>query len=385
MENSEDGMSLLQTQARLTKQLSLLESQEQEDNLVTSSLDDFSDFEADSSELEETEWAGGYKRCFGSPKGAHSECKVVGGGKGFAASARLCAQAARDIDADTFQFLANGAKCWLKRCSSINMKYSDEGRKRPWQIFSTFCGLTRVHTELPSQCVGPQFTNYLIFPRPTADVCEKALKFRGMKSNNLNGLGPATGAEAFRFAEVLPGVDLVVKADNNYQPANSKKNGVMRRKYGRLNMMSGTSTYMTFRFVESSGQTPVKVDKFLFTIFDIDHGPRCTSRMVVNATKYASYHVSEDTELVVHTDIGGAGWPASSTFSSSASGTGKDNPTNPMKLTQTQSRRSVTFQYENVKFWTMGFAMGPGTGGRNILMGGESSLTADVCPNLRDA
>ena len=382
IEQSEDGMSLLQTQARMTKPLSLLETEEQEEYAFDSSLDmdADSDSESDIATYDESEWAGGYKRCFGSPRGAHSQCKVVGGGKGFAASARLCAQEARKIEADTFQFLANGAKCWLKRCNSINMKYSTEGRTRPWQIFSTFCGLTRIHTEVESDCIGPQFTNYLVFPKPTADACSKDLKFRGMKSNNMNGFGPAIGAQVFRFAQVLPGVDLVVKADEGYRPANAAKNGVYNRKYGRLNMMTGTSTFMTFRFVESNGQKPVKVPKFLFTVFDVDHGKRCSARMTVNATKYASYHVAEDTELIVKTDIGGPGYPASSTFSSSTAGTGKDNPRNPFKLTDQQARRAVTFQYENVKFWTMGFEIGAGSGGRNIMFGGHSSLTADVCP-----
>jgi len=380
IEQSEDGMSLLQTQARLTKPSSLLEAEEKEDNELDSSLDVDSDFESDITAYDETEWAGGYKRCFGSPRGAHSDCKVIGGGKGFAASARLCAQAAKAIGADSFQFLAAGAKCWLKKCASINMKYSVEGRKRPWQIFSTFCGLARIHTELPSDCVGPQFTNYLVFPKPLPDVCDKDLKFRGLKSNNLNGLGPATGAQVLRFAAVLPGVDLIVKADSGYQPGKASKNGIVLQKYGQINMLSGTKTFMSFRFVESEGQTPVKVDKFLFTVFDVDHGKRCTSRMTVNATKYASYHVAENTELVVHTDIGGPGYSASSTFSSSSKGTGRDNPRNPMKLSDVQARRAVTFQYENIKFWTMGFEIGAGVGGRNIMFGGHSSLTADVCP-----
>jgi hypothetical protein len=261
------------------------------------------------------------------------------------------------------------------------MKYSTEGRKRPWQIFSTYCGLTRIHTEVPSKDCGPGlFTNYLVFPRPPPEVCQNALRFKGMKSNNLNGFGPAQGAEAFRFSNVLPNIDLVVKADDGYRPANPSKNGVYLKKYGRLNMASGTETFMTFRFVESSGQRPVKVDKFLFTIYDIDHGKRCTSRMTVNATKYAAYYVDPDTELVVKTDIGGTSWPASSTFTSSQKGNGKDNPQFPRKLSPTQRARTVTFEYQNVKFFTMGFKMGEGTGGRNVLFGGLSSLTADACP-----
>lgn len=374
-------MILLQTQARLTKHTSLLEKEEAEEYLEGDAEEDsWEALDAEQALLEGEQWAGGYKRCWGSPRGAHSACRTVGGGKGFAASARLCAKAAQSIGADSFQFLANGAKCWLKRCNNINMKYSTEGRTRPWQIFSTFCGLQRVHKEVPSDCGPGLFSNYLVFPRPPSDVCDKALAFTGMKSNNLNGFGPATGAEAFRFANVLPGVDLVVKADDNYRPAKPERNGVFRRKYGRLNILSGIETFMTFRFVESNGQNPVKLERFLFTVFDVDHGNRCTSRMTVNATRYAAYYVDQDTELIVHTDEGGPTWPASSTFSSSQRGSGTDNPKFPRKLSPTQRARSVTFEYQNVKFFTMGFKMGPGQGGRNILFGGLSSLTADVCP-----
>ena len=379
MELSEDAMMLLQTQARFTA--SAIEKEEAEEYLeVDAEEDSWEELDAEQALAEVEQWAGGYKRCYGAPRGAHSDCKVIGGGKGFAASARLCAKAAQSIGADSFQFLAAGAKCWLKKCNNINMKYSTEGRKRPWQIFSTYCGLERVHTEVQSDCGAGLFTNYLVFPRPPADVCNKALKFTGMKSNNLNGLGPATGAEAFRFSEVLPGVDLVVKADENYRPQNAKQNGVWKRKYGRLNMASGTESFFTFRFVESSGQTPVKVDRFMFTVFDVDHGRRCTSQMTVNATRYAAYYVDPGTELLVHTDVGGSNWPASSTFTSSTAGTGKDNPKFPHKLSPVQRARSVTFEYQNLKFFTMGFKMAPGVGGRNVLFGGLSSLTDDVCP-----
>jgi hypothetical protein len=375
----EDAVMLLQTRATFAKHAS--EKEEAADDLEADTEDDlWEELDAEQTLLEEAQWAGGYKRCWGHPKGASSACKVVGGGRNFAATPRICAQEAQKIGADTFQFLANGAKCWLKKCNNINMKYTTEGRKRPWKIYSTFCGLERVHTEVQSDCGPGQFTNYLVFPKPSPDVCDRALSFKGMKSNNLNGFGPAQGAEAFRFANVLPGVDLVVKADDNYRPANSQKNGVYLRKYGRLNMASGTETMMNFRFVESEGQNAVKVERFLFTVFDIDHGNRCSSRMTVNATRYAAYYVDENTELTVHTDIGGPTWPPSSTFMSSQKGTGKDNPKFPRKLNPTQRARSVTFEYQNVKFFNMGFKMGEGQGGRNILFGGLSSLTEESCP-----
>jgi len=116
MELSEDAMILLQTQARITKHSSLLEKEEAEEYLEGDADEDlWGDLDAEQALVEGDQWAGGFKRCWGSPRGAHSNCKVIGGGKGFAASARLCAKAAQSIGADSFQFLAAGAKCWLKK------------------------------------------------------------------------------------------------------------------------------------------------------------------------------------------------------------------------------------------------------------------------------
>jgi hypothetical protein len=380
VESSEDAMMLLQTQAKITKHTSLLEKEEAEDYMEDDAEEDeWEEVDAEQEMAEAAQWAGGYKRCWGSPRGAHSACKVVGGGKDFAASPRLCAKAAKDIGADTFQFLKKGAKCWLKKCKNINMQYNTEGRKRPWQIFSTFCGLERVHTEIESECGPGLFTNYLKFPAPPAETCAKALSFTGMKSNNLNGFGPGQGAEVFRFSNVLPDVDLIVKADESYRPANSDNNGV-HKKFGRLNMAAGTEASMIFIFVQSTGQIPVKVDNFLFTVYDIDQGARCSSQMTVNASRYSAYYVDPETELIVKTDIGGTSWPASSSFTSSQKGNAKDNPRFPRRLSPTQSARAVTFEYQNTKFFRMGFKMGPGKGGRNILFGGISSLTEEFCP-----
>lgn len=324
-----------------------------------------------------TTWAG-YKRCREAPKGSHSACKVIGGGKNFAASARLCALEAKKINADTFQFLANGAKCWLKSCKSINMKYSTEGRKRPWQIFSTYCGLTRVHEARNGDC-GNEFTNYLQYPMPPKAACDKALKFQGMKNNNLNGWGPGGGAESFRYSEVLPGVDLIVKADGAYRPNKAELNGVWRRRYGRLNLASGISTDLLFRFVEAEGQAPVKVDNFMFTVFDMDQGTRCQTRLTMNASSYNSYHVSDNTEMIVKTDTGGVGWQASTSFSSSVAGSRKDNPLWPDRLTDLQKGRAVTLYYESVKFFSLKFSITPGKGGRNLLFSGGSSLMDPLC------
>lgn len=379
---------LLQTQAKITKHSSLLERDEAEDYLDgESEEDDGSEEDEEQAMVEADQWGGGFNRC-PSPDGAHSKCQHVGGGRNFAASARLCAIAAQNFPepVDTFQFIRRGARCWLKRCGNVNIKYSTQGKARNWQIYSKFCGLQRVHTEVASTCPGGPgeqgqfYTNYLVYPRPQPDVCGRALKFNHIKANNLNGFGPAQGAETFRFGNVLTGVDLVVKADERYQPGNPQMNGVFRNQFGRLNMLSGTETTLTFRFVENSGQRPVKVDRFLFTVFDIDHGARCTSRMQVTATKYAAYYVDPDTELIVHTEVGDDKNPPSSTFTSSQRGTGKDNPKFPRRLNPTQKARTVTFEYQNIKFFNMNFKLGAGTGGRNILFGGLSSLTEDACP-----
>lgn len=118
----------------------------------------------------------------------------------------------------------------------------------------------------------------------------------------------------------------------------------------------------------------------MFTVFDVDQGRDCTARLTVVAHKFTAYHVAEDSELAVHTFPGSLERPATSYFTSTQWGTKRDNPQFPMELTPEQAKRVVSFEFRNVKSFKMGFGLSPGKGGRNLLFGGLSSVTAAACP-----
>lgn len=313
-------------------------------------------------------------KCTEQQPGTQSSCRTMGGGLNFAIHPRLCAQQAQAVGTDSFSFLAKGDEthCYLLQCDSVDMQW--ESTEDHWQVFSKYCGLERSRVEVKGSC-RTAITNNLIYPLPHRSVCRTPLKFKTISTNNLRGVGPNLNDQGnMRFTETLPGVDLVVKADENYQAYNSARNGVHQGKFGRINMLSGTSTVLNFQFVRSGTEEPVTVDEFIFTVFDLDQFGHCYGRMAVNASHYASYHVSDNTELVTKTDGGDVGRAASSTFTSSMSGTGADNPENPRELTPLQAARSVSFVFRNRKFFNMGFEISDAAAGQNILFAGKASL-----------
>lgn len=319
-------------------------------------------------------------KCTEQPPLTQSGCRVTGGGRNFAVNPRLCAEQAKATGADGFSFLGKGDETWclLKQCDSVDMQW--ESSDDNWRVFSTFCGLERSRVEIEGSC-RTAFTGNLIFPSPKRSICRNGLKFKTMSNNNLRGVGPNHNDEGnMRFTETLPGVDLVIKADQNYQAFNPARNGIHLGKFGRINMKSGTQSMFNFRFVRSGTEEPVRVNEFIFTVFDIDQFKRCYGRMSVNASHYSSYHVGDNTELVVKTDAGDVGRTATSSFMSSQSGTGSDNPKQPRELTALQAARSVSFVFRNRKFFNMGFEISDAAAGQNILFGGKSSLLDSVCP-----
>lgn len=321
----------------------------------------------------------GFKRCYDVPKGMHSGCKIVGGGKNFAKTPRQCAEKAKKIGADTFTFLGKGGRCWLRKCRSTDLQLSDKPKK-PWGVFSVYCGLESVHKDVKGPC-GLEKTTYLKYRPPPTHACEAPLNFaNGMKGNNLNGLGPGSGAKSMRFREILPGVDLQVKATDSYRPANTKKNGRYKKWGGSVNLLSGTNTDFSFSFLNSTGRNKVKVDSFMFTVFDLDQSKACVSRTKVEASGYSGYYLADDTELLIKTTPPQENRPAKTVFESTSFGNARDNPKDPLNMTVSQARRAVTFVYQNVKTFYMGFGLTGGEkSGRNIIFGGSSSITNSLC------
>ena len=276
-------------------------------------------------------------------------------------------------------FFARGDDTWciLKQCDSVDMRWQRSNEN--WKVFSQTCGLERSRVKIDGTC-REAITNSLIFPRPKYTVCGNGLKFKTVTTNNLRGVGPNRNDEGhMRVLETLPGVDLIIRADENYQAFNSARNGIHLGKFGRINMKSGTSSIFNFQFVRAGTSEPVHVNEFVFTVFDIDQFKGCYGRMSVTASHYASYYVGANSELIVKTDAGDVDRPASTTFMSSMAGRKFDNPKKPRELTAEQLARSVSFVFKNRKFFNMGFEISDAGAGQNILFGGRSSVLDPIC------
>jgi len=350
---SDDAVSLLQYQAKLNKH----QANEEEDDA----------------------WAGGYMRCTEQEEYTRSGCHTVTGGLNFAGHPRLCAQQAQIRNLDSFEFFAHGGSswCYLKQCDSVDMKW--ERSDTNWLVFSQRCGLERNTAKIDGTCREAVAGN-LIYPNPPYSICGNTLKFKNVINNNLRGFGPNTNEDGhIRILETLPGVDLVIRADEQYTPWNAAKNGIHLGKFGRINVKSGTKAVFNFQFVSTGTMNHVKVPEFAMTIFDIDQFKGCYGRMSINASHFSSYHVSDTTEVITKNDGGAPGRPASATFMSSMAGTKNDNPKKPREMTPAQKNRAVTLVFKNRKFFNLGVEISDAGAGKNLLFGGKSSLLDGTC------
>jgi len=230
-----------------------------------------------SDEVFVAKWADGFNKCREQPQGTMSSCRIVHR-RHLVDSDRECALvAARDSDhPDTFNYYkapgSSKGACWLLRCAGTNMRFTRRVRK-PWETYSRYCGLPSVSKNITVTCGKGkedlvESSAPVTFPPPRAHACASPLNFgRGMKGNNLAGLGPGRGSRTMRFREVLPGVDLRIQTTDQYKPTNTKRNGRYKRWGGAVNVGPNTDTHFLFSFVNSSdGRRRVMVDSFMFTV-----------------------------------------------------------------------------------------------------------------------
>lgn len=227
-------------------------------------------------------------------------------------------------------------------------------------------------------------------------VCEKSPKFdlSQVKYNNLGGYcasGDCTGQPMeLRYTKVSSvggvSVDLVVTAESAYEPSNPTLNGVQQgsKSFGAISMLCGkedvkdgqhglvgTGTDFAFQFVNSATNEPVVMDVFALTVYDVDQGKRNKGRETVYACGATSILTSKNPPCeLTHTQTGDC-----SSFSSTARGNAKDNPTDPENLSAIQLARTVAYGYTNVTQFTFRFEVSQcakGTG-RSVLFASHPS------------
>jgi len=208
--------------------------------------------------------------------------------------------------------------------------------------------------------------------------------------SNLGGQGPDDGAETLVYESVAVqdgvSVDLIVTASSPYFPNSALKNGIHGGLFGIINVAVNTAVDLNFRFVDRQG-SPVTLDPFFFTLYDIDQGMDHSSRESVTARGFSEYRVAEETELRIEV-LG----DDSATFTSSLRGGKVDNPTHPMALTNAEKERTVVLKFPPTSEFSLSFsesAYADEDQGRNLLFSGPSSMvcgrehmcTDYICPD----
>mmetsp|Transcript_39553 Transcript_39553/g.86386 ORF Transcript_39553/g.86386 Transcript_39553/m.86386 type:complete len:438 (-) Transcript_39553:290-1603(-) len=199
--------------------------------------------------------------------------------------------------------------------------------------------------------------------------------------SNLGGAGPDGGEEKLVFSNIThtkegKPINLVVTALTDFSCAVPERNGVKKDgDFGVINMRSDSSTKFLFSLIDDESGKPAPIEKFHFTVFDLDTGKREVES--ISATNATQYWVTNDTELTVYydTDTGGA------KFTATKPGTGKDNPVMPFLLTKQQMARSVTFLYLDKSEFVITYTITGKGDPRNMLFAGRSRVSSESEPS----
>jgi len=213
------------------------------------------------------------------------------------------------------------------------------------------------------------------------DVCENSVTMNtlSVSQNNLGGVGPDSGAEEIRYsnAAVVNGqkVDLVLTTDGTFQTGKPAKNGKSGA-FGILNVKCGSSVTLNMRVVDSATGAPVTLNAVALTWYDLDEGKKQKGRATVTSCGSTGAILSQNTELT-HKREGDC-----QSFTSSVTGTGKDNPKSPHQLDSIQISRAVTLPFKGVSDFSSTLSLVEGYGQRNFMFSLEPSVACGLKKSL---
>jgi len=195
-----------------------------------------------------------------------------------------------------------------------------------------------------------------------------------LEYSNVGGLGPNfSSPEGLRYGKVATfadgrQLDMTVNALTSYEVKNNMANGLSGH-FGQVSMKSGTETRFKFTFKEPGTDVDAKVDWMYFSLFDLDNAKKGKQRETFDM-EGVSTHFMTERSLVEVTEMGGDRYQ----YASTRKGTGKDNPKDPMAMTQRQRDMSVSFLFHNKTTFEATFKVGPPYGyTRNFNFAGQSN------------
>jgi len=185
------------------------------------------------------------------------------------------------------------------------------------------------------------------------DFCtDEKLVLNEPKSKDITGQG-------IRYPNVKDGVDLVITAGEGYEVHKEKFNGLYKG-FGSINMMSGSATELTFKFVQTGTDNPVQMPKVSVTWYDLDEGQEGRSRGSLETCDAAGSFLPATTEL--SQVRGGNGCYKTSTCKFGRKGNG---PKSINDISADAFSRTVTYSYSSKSEFKVRLGSAAGFNGRN--------------------
>jgi hypothetical protein len=225
----------------------------------------------------------------------------------------------------------------------------------------------------------------------TPSSCEGDVEFAFWDSdvwnNNLNSLGPDSGSEGLRVGDLgidpVSGkyFDLLITTTDRYISNWADWNNVYGL-FGYLTMNNNTAMDLMFTIVETNTSTPLVLNKFYFTFFDLDtsnpNGDQQGGKEILYVGGHTKHLLGPNTELAITENANDKG---QTKYEATVFGESADNPTDPMAMSVQQQNRAVTFQFDDTSSFEMTYVSAPGglSRGREVYFAGKSQLALLPC------
>jgi len=226
----------------------------------------------------------------------------------------------------------------------------------------------------------------------TKDTCLKRseanndLDLSTLEYSNLGGYGPTIGSpKAMRFKNVANvdghSVDMIIKnTAGRYAPGDQANNGIIDG-LASMNVQPGTDANFTFSFVKTGGNEAVTLDTVHITFLDLDRAPESNGQTVEiesHGMRRAFLSTSSKYEM---RELGQGHYNFVSKISDPDKFSRRTLPECPMRLTEEQQSRSVSFEFQEASILHFSIKMGKARRGevifpRNLYITGSSRLTA---------
>lgn len=166
----------------------------------------------------------------------------------------------------------------------------------------------------------------------------------------------------------------------DYYPADSSKNSI-NGAFLDINLRSSSSSTVKFEFVSPKGELMRIPFNFVFSVFDIDQQEDGGAHSSIGVSNFLWYVLSNRTTLITQTIDGQV------SFQATQAGTARNNPVNPLALTDDRLHYSASFMMEsNLARFNVTMKVSDGFVGRNFLFAGQSNLVCskrEVCSNFQ--